>query len=119
MRSALRSLLTPFALVVSLALAAPAAAQTTFTFPQILGYPFPTELVASPAEPAIAWVFTQHGVRNIWIARAPDSRRASSPPTPKDDGQELTNLGFSEGRHAPRLRARRRPRRRTGRRRAT
>jgi hypothetical protein len=73
-RSALRSILSPLAFAVSLALAAPAAAQATFTFPQILGYPFPTELVGSPAEPAVAWVFTQHGVRNIWIARAPDYR---------------------------------------------
>ncbi len=96
MRLTLRSILSPLVLVVSLALAAPAAAQGTFTFPQILGYPFPTELVASPAGPAIAWVFTQRGVRNIWFAQAPDYAPRQLTAYTEDDGQELTNLSFSK-----------------------
>jgi hypothetical protein len=88
-KPAIRSILSPLvvAVAVALALAAPAAAQGTFTFPQILGYPFPTELVASPAGPAIAWVFTQRGVRNIWFAQAPTTRRGSSPRTPRTTGR--------------------------------
>ena len=57
-------------LVVAVAVHAQAAAP--FTLQQILGYPFPTELVAAPTGAQIAWVFTERGVRNVYEAHGPD-----------------------------------------------
>jgi len=76
------------------ALPLPARAQA-FTLPQVTGYPFPSDLVASPTGSAVAWVFTQRGVRNVWVAEGPDfvPRRLTS--ATEDDGQELTNLSFT------------------------
>src|SRR5512147_1842265 len=87
-------------LVLSLpaALAAPAAAQTandTFTLEQVQSYPFPSELIAAPTGSRVAWVFDERGVRNIWVAEAPDWKARRVTGYAADDGQELTNLAFS------------------------
>jgi dipeptidyl aminopeptidase/acylaminoacyl peptidase len=91
------------ALVLALSLwaAVPLPAQgVAFTLPQVLGYPFPGELVASPTRPQIAWVLTERGVRNIWIAEGPGYEPRRLTDYREDDGQELTNLGLSaDGRH--------------------
>lgn len=87
--------LTLLACFVVLSGRAPVAAQASFTLPQILGYPYPTELVASDTRPQLAWVFTERGVRNIWIAEGPDYRPRRLTDYQKDDGQELTNLSLS------------------------
>src|SRR6185295_5090311 len=60
-----------------------------------LNYPFPDNLIASPAGGAVAWTFNEHGARNIYVASAPDftARRITS--YAEDDGQELTSLSFS------------------------
>jgi dipeptidyl aminopeptidase/acylaminoacyl peptidase len=75
-----------------------AAQQSTppaFSVEQILSLPTPDNLTASPVGATIAWTFNERGVRNIYIADAPDfaPRRLTS--TMEDDGQELTNLSFS------------------------
>ncbi|MFB3854039.1 MAG: alpha/beta fold hydrolase [Vicinamibacterales bacterium] len=81
----------------------PAASQTPdsgFTLKQVLGYPFPSDLVASPTGQQVAWVFTERGVRNVWVAEGPrfEPRRLTS--NTADDGQELTGLAFSpDGRY--------------------
>ena len=66
-----------------------------FTVDQILGFPSPENLVASPAGSAIAWTFNERGVRNVYAADAPgfEPRRITS--YREDDGQELTQLAFS------------------------
>jgi dipeptidyl aminopeptidase/acylaminoacyl peptidase len=70
-------------------------AQTGFSLAQITSYAFPSDMVASPTGSAVAWITTQRGVRNVWIAQGPDfSPRALTDAT-ADDGQELTNLSFS------------------------
>src|SRR6476659_2963792 len=70
-------------------------ASRPFTVEQILGFPSPENLVASPIGSTIAWTFNERGVRNIYIANGPafEARRVTS--YTDDDGQELTQLAFS------------------------
>jgi len=83
--------------VLSLVFAAGATAQapSSFTVDQILGFPSPDNLIASPSGSSIAWTFNERGVRNIYVAEGPDfvARRVTS--YSLDDGQELTQLSFS------------------------
>src|SRR6185503_19442616 len=53
------------------------------------------ELVAAPSGTRFAWVQSVEGVRNVWIADAPDfaGRRITSYTV--DDGQDLTELTFT------------------------
>jgi dipeptidyl aminopeptidase/acylaminoacyl peptidase len=81
---------------ISLVLATAATAQApSFSVDQILGFPSPDNLIASPAGSTIAWTFNERGVRNIYVAEGPDfaARRVTS--YSQDDGQELTQLSFS------------------------
>ena len=94
----MRSLLSVLALLIVLTFSPPAA-QTpapSFAVEQILGFPSPENLVASPVGSAVAWTFNERGVRNIYVAEGPDftSRRITS--YAEDDGQELTQLSFSD-----------------------
>src|SRR5262250_2996665 len=81
-----------------LTFAALLTAQTSshgFTVEQILGFPSPENLVASPVGSTIAWTFNERGVRNIYVASGPsfEARRVTA--YTDDDGQELTQLSFS------------------------
>ena len=71
------------------------AAKRPFTIDQILSLPTPDNLIASRVGSTIAWTFNERGVRNIYIADAPEyiARRLTA--YAEDDGQELTNLSFS------------------------
>ena len=80
-----------FACTVLVAYAAP----SSLTPEQLLSYPFPDELVASPAGATVAWIFNERGVRNIYVANGPDFHARRVTPYTDDDGQELTNLTFS------------------------
>jgi len=66
-----------------------------FTLRQVTGYPFPLELVAAPTGARVAWVFDERGVRNIYVASAPDWQAHRATNYTADDGQELTNLSFT------------------------
>jgi dipeptidyl aminopeptidase/acylaminoacyl peptidase len=66
-----------------------------FTLLQVLGYPYPSDLVAWRSGSAFAWVSDARGVRNIWVAEAPDYRARRVTDATADDGQEITNLHFS------------------------
>ena len=57
--------------------------------------PQPDNLIASPVGSTIAWTFNERGVRNIYVADAPDFKPRRLTPYTEDDGQELTNLSFS------------------------
>jgi len=89
------------ALATAGVLAAPhAAGAQSYTLPQVMGYPFPSDLVASPTGSAIAWIFTQRGVRNVWVAEGPDFKPRPLTHATEDDGQELTSLSFTgDGRY--------------------
>lgn len=71
------------------------AAGETFTLEQILKSPFPSEMTAAPRGDVVAWVFNAEGRRNIWVAAAPAFRARRVTNYAADDGQEITNLGFS------------------------
>lgn len=82
-------------IAIAVLLACPLLAHA-FTLDQIMGYPYPENLVVAPAGGRIAWTFDERGVRNIYVADAPDfvARRVTS--YDSDDGQELTQLSFSD-----------------------
>ncbi|HLX75677.1 MAG TPA: hypothetical protein VKR26_13105, partial [Terriglobales bacterium] len=48
------------------------AAWAGFTLEEVMSYSFPNHLVAAPKGDRVAWVFNQRGVRNVWVAEAPD-----------------------------------------------
>jgi dipeptidyl aminopeptidase/acylaminoacyl peptidase len=73
----------------------PQAASRSFTVDQILNFPSPDNLVASPVGSAIAWTFNERGVRNIFVANAPAFEAKRVTAYTDDDGQELTQLSFS------------------------
>src|SRR5207248_9677415 len=71
-------------------------ASRPFTVEQILGFPSPDNLIASPVGSTIAWTFNERGVRNIYAADGPAFTARRLTPYTTDDGQELTNLAFSD-----------------------
>lgn len=76
----------------------PAAAQQAaapFTIEQVLSAPFPSGLVAAPAGDRVAWVRSHRGVRDIWVAEAPDWRGRALTNHAEDIGQDLENLQFT------------------------
>lgn len=77
-----------------LAAPAPAPAQQV-TIEALLSAPFPSELVAAPSGGRVAWVMNDEGIRNIWVADAPDYRGRAITSYTRDDGQEITGLAFT------------------------
>jgi dipeptidyl aminopeptidase/acylaminoacyl peptidase len=71
------------------------AQKPAFTLEQIMGTPFPTELTAAPASNKMAWVQNARGVRNIWLAMAPDYIGKQLTNFSKDDGKEISQLRWS------------------------
>ena len=78
-----------------LALGIQQTASRPFTVEQILSFPSPDNLVASPVGSTIAWTFNERGVRNIYIASGPNFEARKVTSYTEDDGQELTQLDFS------------------------
>jgi hypothetical protein len=83
------------AAIVFAPLCMPAAARADFSMQQVLHYPFATELAAAERGDAIAWVCNLDGVRNVWMARAPNFAPTKVTQYTEDDGQEITQLTFS------------------------
>jgi dipeptidyl aminopeptidase/acylaminoacyl peptidase len=81
-------------ILLCLALATPAWCASPFTIEQALSAPFPGDLVASPKGDAVAWVLDTAGVRNIWVARAPEFRGAAITQFAADDGQEIGDIAW-------------------------
>jgi dipeptidyl aminopeptidase/acylaminoacyl peptidase len=92
------TLLGSLLLVVGGLCASPGRAQQAgpFTMAQVLGYPYPSDLASLPSGNAIAWVSDERGVRNIWVAEAPDYQAHRLTDYAGDVGQEITNLHFSQ-----------------------
>ena len=82
-------------IALSLALAAASANAAAFTLPQVLSYPYPSELAAAPRSSALAWVQDEAGIRNIWIVEGANAAPRQLTHYSADDGQELTQLQFS------------------------
>jgi len=66
-----------------------------YTVEQVLGFPSPENLVASPVGSTIAWTFNERGVRNVYVAEGPAYEARKITAYAKDDGQELTQLAFT------------------------
>lgn len=62
---------------------------------QLMSAPFPSTPAASPAGGHFAWVQNAAGVRNIFLAAAPDYEAKAVTTYAKDDGQELASLVFT------------------------
>ncbi len=89
-----RHLIGTAAIAAVLLLAAPVRAQD-FTIQQLLSAPMPSGLVASPAGGAVAWVQAREGVRNLFVATAPDYLGRQLTAYTEDDGQELGGIQFT------------------------
>lgn len=79
--------------VVSIA-ATGAAAQPP-SIRAIDGAAFPSAMVRDGRGSSVAWVQNAEGVRNIWLASAPEWRARMLTRFTADDGQELSQLAFS------------------------
>ena len=80
----------------SIASAQPAAAQKGLTIERLMSAPFPSSLTAAPAGGHIAWVQNAAGVRNIWVAMAPDYAAPKAVTAYQlDDGQEISSLTWT------------------------
>ncbi len=80
----------------ALALAVGASAQQSpFTLDQVLGAPFPSELIAAPGGGRVAWVANERGVRNIYVAEPPQYHARKITAYTEDDGQELSDLRWT------------------------
>ncbi len=68
-----------------------------FTIEQVLSFSFPEtdSLVAAPTGDRVAWVANTKGLRNIWGAEAPTWTARQITHYTGDDGQEISDLGFS------------------------
>lgn len=62
---------------------------------QFLNYSFPTELTPAPVGNKVAWVQNDKGIRNIFIAQAPDFQGKKLTNYTQDDGQELGALTWT------------------------
>jgi len=67
-------------------------ASRPFSLEQILGSPFPTNLVAASHALRIAWVFTTRGERNVWVADAPNFEARQVTHYVGDDGMPIAAL---------------------------
>ena len=97
-RAVVRRLFGPLVALLFAAAGLPAglAAQNgSFTLAQVKSAPFPTELTAAPTGARVAWVFDEQGVRNVYVAEAPDWQARKLTPYTDDDGQEITSVRFS------------------------
>ena len=84
-------------LLLAVAAGAPCLARQPgrFSMAQVLGYPFPSDLVSRRSGSAFAWVSDERGARNIWVAQGPRYRARPVTRYTGDVGQQITNLHFS------------------------
>ena len=68
------------------------AAAANFTLEQVLSSPFPTGLVTAAHSPRVAWVFDAKGVRNLWVADAPNFAARQITHYDSDDGLPIASL---------------------------
>ena len=82
---------------VALLVAPTAFAQQAFTIEQVMSAPFPTDLTAAAKGGKYVWVQDDRGMRNLWVAEAPEYRGRPITHDAADDGQELGDLSFTPG----------------------
>lgn len=72
--------------------AIPIVHAANFTLEQVLSSPFPSNLVSSSRSGRVAWIFTTKGVRNVWVADAPNFEARQLTRYSSDDGQPIASL---------------------------
>ena len=77
------------------AVALPRTAAQEVDLEALVGWPFPSELVAAADSPMVAWVRNERGARNVWVARGPDWQGRAVTVFEGDDGQEIASLAIS------------------------
>ncbi|HKU67379.1 MAG TPA: prolyl oligopeptidase family serine peptidase [Candidatus Baltobacteraceae bacterium] len=90
------ALMLPAAFIFAAATSPAQTALRGFSVEQVLGYPYPLDLVSGAGGRTIAWVIDQRGVRNVFVASAPDYTARMVTHYTADDGQEITNLKISQ-----------------------
>ena len=63
-----------------------------FTLEQVMSSPFPSNLIAAKRSGRVAWVFNAKGVRNLWIADAPNFAARQVTHYSEDDGVPISSL---------------------------
>jgi dipeptidyl aminopeptidase/acylaminoacyl peptidase len=91
----MKRIIAAFAFLLLIPIAPAASAPGEFSIEAVLGYPYPLDLVASPDGKTIAYVLNERGVRNVFVASAPDYTPRMITDYTADDGQEITNLHVS------------------------
>jgi len=66
----------------------------SLTIEQLMSAPFPAELVASPGGGHFAWTQNAAGVRNVFVAMAPEYQGRAVTGYKLDDGQEISQLDW-------------------------
>ena len=79
--------------LAAMVVSAPVAAQSGYSIEQITGAPFAQALAVGG--PTIAWVHNTKGVRNVWIATAPEFRGRELTGYRADDGQQIDGVAVS------------------------
>ncbi|MBL8208655.1 MAG: DPP IV N-terminal domain-containing protein, partial [Blastocatellia bacterium] len=82
-----------FAVAVS-SIAIPAQNRNV-TLEKLLSAPFPSEISAAPTAARVAWIQTERGASNLFVADAPDYRARQLTKYSKDDGQHLSAITWS------------------------
>src|SRR5947209_4479127 len=70
-------------------------AQKPFTLEQVMSAPFSEELVRAKDAPRIAWVTNVRGVRNVYVADAPQYAPRQVTHYSEDDGQPIAALAIA------------------------
>ncbi|MEP6951586.1 MAG: prolyl oligopeptidase family serine peptidase [Ginsengibacter sp.] len=65
------------------------------TIENFLSVPFPTELKSSADGKHIAWVFNDQGIRNLFVADAPDFKPRKLTNHITDDGIDISSVNFT------------------------
>jgi dipeptidyl aminopeptidase/acylaminoacyl peptidase len=87
----------PASLIITcLATIGPAsAANGPFTIEQAMSAPFASSPVAAPTGSRAAWLLNERGLRNIWVASAPDWKGRKITDFHTDDGQEIDEMAWA------------------------
>jgi dipeptidyl aminopeptidase/acylaminoacyl peptidase len=67
---------------------------------ELMSAPFPENLTAAKTSSRVAWTFNQEGKRNIWVAEGPSFGVRRLTAYLEDDGQPISELGFSANANA-------------------
>jgi dipeptidyl aminopeptidase/acylaminoacyl peptidase len=82
-------------LFLSATFSSKATGKGTFELAQVMSAPFASGLTASPDGNKVAWIENAQGLRNVWVAAAPDWRASAITHFQSDDGQEISDLAWA------------------------